>query len=145
MRIVALGILGFGILGLGLTAVSASAGSIITPETKQAPSAPSVVVLGANTSAPLAARPSPVATPSLIVLGDAPPEVADEKVAAIPRRSGPTFSPMVIRGGIVGSAFAQATAPAQPAEKASGSEPKTLRDAVTQAAGKAPALPTPLY
>jgi len=49
------------------------------------------------------ARAEPVFdTPSIIALGEPEAEISYDKVAAIPKVSGPRFSPMVIRGGIVG-------------------------------------------
>src|SRR5690606_29741849 len=73
-------------------------------------------------------EPTPTATPSIVALGTPGPKassirtmgeplpaVADETVAAIPpqRRRGPALAPLVIRGGIAGTAFA----PARPADK----------------------------
>lgn len=71
-----------------------------------------------------------LATPSIIALGEPVPDVTYEKVAAIPRkpRYGPVFNPVVIRGGIVGSAFSPAisAAPAdttsEPDQQASASD-----------------------
>ncbi len=60
-----------------------------------------------------------------------------EKVSAIPEKAGPAFDPMVIRGGIVG----HASAAAEPTATDNASKPRTLRDAVTEAAGNAPAMP----
>ncbi|TPI45483.1 hypothetical protein FJW05_18185 [Mesorhizobium sp. B2-9-1] len=87
--------------------------------------ASSIVVVGPSTSAPSivklnAIEPtklSAASTPSIIALGDPIPAVTDEKVAAIPAKSGRQQAPMIIRGGIVGGAFetpaaAKSTAPA---------------------------------
>jgi hypothetical protein len=78
---------------------------------------------------------APIETPSIIALGEPLPEVADEKVAAIPEKAklGPPSSPMVIRGGIAGGAFA----PAAPTA-ASGA-----RQAATSAKGNPPEAPKP--
>jgi hypothetical protein len=90
--------------------------------------ASSIIVLGASTSTPSVirlnaiepARLSAASTPSMIALGDPMPAVTDEKVAAIPEKSGHQLSPMIIRGGIVGGAFATpaATASAKPSAPA---------------------------
>jgi hypothetical protein len=93
---------------------------------------PSIITLGAPAPARQAvalgaqsarfAEP-PLETPSIIALGEPLPEVTFEKVAAIPRR-GPTFQPLVIRGGIAGDAFAPAIPPrdtAAPAQQAAAS------------------------
>jgi hypothetical protein len=67
-------------------------------------------------------------TPSVVALGDPLPDVTYEKVAAIPdqpkSKHGFMQNPMIIRGGIVGGAFASpapaktANAPAAPATPA---------------------------
>ncbi|MBN9547819.1 MAG: hypothetical protein J0H31_02770, partial [Alphaproteobacteria bacterium] len=89
--------------------------------------ASSIVVVGPSTSTPSVirlnaiepARLSAALTPSMIALGDPVPAVTDEKVAAIPEKSGHQPAPMIIRGGIVGSAFATpATASAKAATPA---------------------------
>ncbi|TIS30742.1 MAG: hypothetical protein E5X01_33410, partial [Mesorhizobium sp.] len=85
--------------------------------------ASSIVVLGAATSTPsivrLAAIEPGKATPSVVALGEPVPAVTDEKVAAIPEKSGQRHAqtPTIIRGGIVGGASATpaATAPAKEA------------------------------
>lgn len=82
--------------------------------------ASSIVFLGVSTSTPSVikvggAEPMKVASsPSIVALGDAQPDVTYEKVAAIPEkpRHG-NQNPMIIRGGVVGGAFA-APAPAKP-------------------------------
>ncbi|TIO91495.1 MAG: hypothetical protein E5X90_26855, partial [Mesorhizobium sp.] len=69
--------------------------------------ASSIVVLGAATSTPsivrLAAIEPGKATPSVVALGEPVPAVTDEKVAAIPEKSGQRHAqpPTIIRGGIV--------------------------------------------
>src|SRR5689334_10665236 len=92
-----------GAFGISLLAMNgmAHASSIIVvgPST----STPSVIRLNAIEPAKLSAA----TTPSVIALGDPMPAVTDEKVAAIPEKSGHHQSaPMIIRGGIVGGAFA---------------------------------------
>lgn len=90
--------------------------------------ASSILVLGASTSTPSVVRlgsPEPVkiaasTTPSIVALGDPEPDVTYEKVAAIPgeHKSGSTQPPMIIRGGVVGGAFASPAAPAKAATAA---------------------------
>jgi hypothetical protein len=99
-----------GTAAIGLLAMTgmAEASSVIT--LGAAGSTPSVVRVGALDPAKGAS------TPSVIALGE--PAVTDEKVAAIPEKSahGRTPTPMIIRGGVVGGAFATpaATAAAKP-------------------------------
>ncbi|MGX5801256.1 hypothetical protein ACWGS9_08420 [Bradyrhizobium sp. Arg314] len=103
--------------------------------------ASSIVVLGVSTSTPSVIRLnaiepallSAVSTPSMIALGDPMPAVTDEEVAAIPEKSRNQQAPMIIRGGIVGGAFAT------PAATASA-KPKTPAGAAP-ANGKSPATP----
>jgi hypothetical protein len=107
--------------------------------------ASSIVVLGVSTSTPSVirlnaiepARLSAASTPSMIALGDPMPAVTDEKVAAIPEKSGHQQAPMIIRGGVVGGAFATpaATASAKP------STPATTPAATAPANGTSPATP----
>jgi hypothetical protein len=63
-------------------------------------------------------------TPSIIALGEPAPEVTYEKVAAIPKKlkHGPMFKPLVIRGGVVGDAFAPATSAGPSAAPAAGKQ-----------------------
>lgn len=73
-------------------------------------------------------------TPSIVAMGEPWPQVTSEQVAAIPRnrRRGPDFRPLVIRGGLVGDAFAvakpdspkAAAAPTQEASASQGDEPE---------------------
>jgi|GEM_PF-1762552 len=115
-----------GAFGIGLLAMTGVA------------QASSIVALGVSTSTPSVikvkaiepARLSATSTPSIIALGDPVPAVTDEKVAAIP--SGHQPAPMIIRGGIVGGAFASpaATASAKPqtpvaTKPANGTAPAT--------------------
>jgi hypothetical protein len=89
---------------------------------------PSIITLGAPAPVMASAQDAssverPLETPSIIALGEPLPEVTFEKVAAIPRR-GPTFQPLVIRGGIAGDAFTPASPPrdtAAPAQQAAAS------------------------
>jgi hypothetical protein len=100
--------------------------------------ASSIVFLGVSTSTPSVIKvggSEPVrtaSTPSIVALGDAQPDVTYEKVAAIPEK--PRQDPMIIRGGIVGGAFA-APAPA----RASAAAPATEPTAETAPAGTATA------
>ena len=99
--------------------------------------ASSIVVLGVSKSTPSVVRVnaiaklSAVSSPSMIALGDPVPAVTDEKVAAIPTGHQPAT--MIIRGGVVGSAFSTpaATASAKP----------TAPAAAAPANGTAPATP----
>ncbi|WP_246677922.1 hypothetical protein [Mesorhizobium sp. B2-7-2] len=99
----------FGISLLGMHgAAHASSIVVVGPST----STPSIVKLNAIEPTKLSAA----STPSMIALGDPMPAVTNEKVAAIPAKSGHQQAPMIIRGGIVGGAFetpaAKPTAPA---------------------------------
>lgn len=62
--------------------------------------------------------------PSIVAMGEPWPEVTNEQVAAIPRsrRRGPKFQPLVIRGGLVGDAFALAKPDSTKAAAASTQE-----------------------
>ena len=85
--------------------------------------ASSIVILGVSKSTPSVikvggAEPVKIASsPSIVAVGDAQPDVTYEKVAAIPEKPRHGQAPMIIRGGIVGGAFA-APAPAKPAATA---------------------------
>ncbi|CDX18376.1 conserved exported hypothetical protein [Mesorhizobium sp. ORS 3324] len=113
-----------GAIGIGLLATTGLA------------QASSIVVLGPATSTPSVVRLAAVgqisaaSTPSIVALGDPVPAVTDEKVAAIPEKSGHAQTPTIIRGGVVGGAFATpaATAAAKattPATPANGTAPAT--------------------
>ncbi len=108
-------VVALGVLGLGLMPGGAWASSILM----------------------LGDTPTPAPTPSIVMFGETVPAVTGEKVSAIPEKAGPAFDPMVIRGGIVG----HASAAAEPTATDNASKPRTLRDAVTEAAGNAPAMP----
>ncbi|WP_189475845.1 hypothetical protein [Mesorhizobium sp. M2A.F.Ca.ET.043.05.1.1] len=122
----------FGAFGIGLLAMNGAA------------HASSIVVLGVSTSTPSVvrleaidpAKLSALSAPSMIALGDPVPAVTDEKVAAIPERFGHQPAPMIIRGGIVGGAFATpaATAAAKPTAPATTT-------AAAPANGTSPATP----
>lgn len=76
--------------------------------------------------------------PSVIAMGEPAPAVTYEKVAAIPNKKlhGPRFKPLVIRGGIVGDAFA----PAEP--KTFAAAPKGVEQARASASpNDSPAAP----
>ncbi|RWL75861.1 MAG: hypothetical protein EOR67_30670 [Mesorhizobium sp.] len=121
-----------GAFGIGLLAMNGAA------------HASSIVVLGVSTSTPSVvrldaidpAKLSALSAPSMIALGDPVPAVTDEKVAAIPEKSGHQPAPMIIRGGIVGGAFATpaATAAARPTAPATTT-------AAAPANGTSPATP----
>ncbi|MDX8524388.1 hypothetical protein RFM68_07710 [Mesorhizobium sp. MSK_1335] len=97
-----------GAFGIGLLAMSgvahASSFIVVGPST----STPSFIKLNAIEPAKLSAA----SAPSMIALGDPAPAVTEEKVAAIPEKSGHQQAPMIIRGGIVGGAFATPAATA---------------------------------
>ncbi|MER8985062.1 hypothetical protein [Mesorhizobium sp. M0843] len=90
--------------------------------------ASSIVFLGVSTSTPSVIKvggSEPVriaSSPSIVALGDAQPDVTYEKVAAIPEKPRHGQDPMIIRGGIVGGAFA-ARAPARARAAAPATEP----------------------
>jgi hypothetical protein len=121
-----------GAFGIGLLAMNgvAHASSILMLGIST--STPSVVKLDAIDPAKLSA----LSAPSVIAFGDPMPAVTDEKVAAIPEKSGHQPAPMIIRGGIVGGAFATpaATASAKPATPATAT-------AAAPANGTSPATP----
>ncbi|MES0094025.1 hypothetical protein [Mesorhizobium sp. M0030] len=102
--------------------------------------ASSIVFLGVSTSTPSVIKvggSEPVrtaSTPSIVALGDAQPDVTYEEVAAIPQKPRHGQDPMIIRGGIVGGAFA-APAPT----RASAAAPATEPTAETAPAGTATA------
>jgi hypothetical protein len=81
-------------------------------------------------------------TPSIIALGEPAPEITYEKVAAIPQkqRHGPMFKPLVIRGGVVGDAFAPASA--GPSTDTSTSTQNTSSQAAASG-GQSPSAPPP--
>lgn len=90
--------------------------------------ASSILVLGASTTTPSVIKlgaPEPMkiaSAPSIVALGEAVPDVTNEKVAAIPEKPH-MQSPMIIRGGIVGGAFATpAAAPAKATAAAPAAE-----------------------
>lgn len=92
-----------------------------------------------------ASRPA-MPTPSIIALGEPLPQVTNEKVAAIPQKSkhGPASSPMVIRGGISGSAFAPATpAPAAASSPARQTATSARRKPPEKPERREPAQPSP--
>ena len=114
----------------------AQASSFVTPEALPEPIGPSFVVLGETTAAgtlqvqendaasgaALSVEMLPMpsfsimgeaassSTPSIVALGEPAAGIAYDEVAAIPQpaqKSGRVMMPMIIRGGIVGDAFAQ--------------------------------------
>ncbi|MDG4876576.1 hypothetical protein P9273_15885 [Mesorhizobium sp. WSM4935] len=121
-----------GAFGISLLAMNGAAHAssivVVGPPT----STPSVIRLNAIEPAKL----SSASTPSMVALGDPVPAVTDEKVAAIPEKSGHHQAPMIIRGGVVGGAFATpaAAAAAKPATPAT-------TPAAAPANGTSPATP----
>ncbi|MGX5846421.1 hypothetical protein ACWGTO_05010 [Mesorhizobium sp. PL10] len=120
-----------GALGFTLAAVTGGA------------QASSIVFLGVSTSTPSVIKvgtPEPMkvaSSPSIVALGDAQPDVTYEKVAAIPEKPRHGQGPMIIRGGIVGGAFAAPT-PAK-ANAAAAPAAETKPGAETAPAGTATA------
>ncbi|MER8406048.1 hypothetical protein NKH16_15045 [Mesorhizobium sp. M1307] len=119
-----------GALGLAFMAGTAQASSLVF--LGQTTATPSVVNAGALERAK---------TPSIVALGEKLPDVnenvADEKVAAIPSQPSHGFdgSPMIIRGGIVGDAFAT---PAPKAAPATAAAPAADSKADPKVASKTP-------
>jgi hypothetical protein len=114
-------------LGVGLLATAGGA------------QASSIVVLGVSTSTPSVIRlgAPESSTPSVVAFGEPAPDVTDEKVAAIPEKSehhGFMPSPMIIRGGVVGGAFA--TPAATPAKATAAAAPAAAADTKSPADGK---------
>ena len=110
------------VLFLGTAMGGAQASSFHVPEAMTEAIGPSMIVIGAaqppasgaqssfgSVQAPGAA----VLSPSIIALGE--PALDVEKVAAIPaaaeKKTPPQLSPMVIRGGLAGDAFATPAVP----------------------------------
>ncbi|UVK41723.1 hypothetical protein LHFGNBLO_005452 [Mesorhizobium sp. AR10] len=131
-----------GALGLTLAAMTGGA------------QASSIVILGASTTTPSVVTlgtPEPMkiaasTTPSIVALGDPVPDVTYENVAAIPDKPkssrGSKQSPMIIRGGIVGGAFAspasaKATAAAPAAVDTKPADETKPAGTATAAAGEA--------
>jgi hypothetical protein len=107
-----------GAVGLTLAAGGAQASSFVVPGAPS--STPSVVRLGAPDPVAESTKAGQISqTPSIVALGEPVPDVTYEKVAAIPSQPEPkhdfTQSPMIIRGGIVGDAFATPAPRAAPA------------------------------
>ena len=100
---------------------------------------PSIVTLGASSVSPsimTAGTADPAAARSIVALGNSAPGIAYDNVAAIgdePQKFShrPNTTPLVIRGGIVGEAFARDT----------GSAPSPAAD---PSAGAPEAAPTPV-
>lgn len=123
-------------LAATLTAAPASASSFAFVEEASPTATPSIVALG--TAGPQ--------TSSIIRIGEPLPAVANDKVAAIPakRRRGPSLAPLVIRGGVVGTAFAPARPSGKAAEPAATTEPNEQASASqNEAAGKPPVPDAP--
>jgi hypothetical protein len=103
-----------GALGVVAMAGGAQASSIVVLGASK--STPSIVKLGALEPAMISLS----STPSIVALGEPLPDVSTERVAAIPHQPasnrGFKPGPMIIRGGIVGGAFATPTPSATPAK-----------------------------
>ncbi|MER9060688.1 hypothetical protein [Mesorhizobium sp. M0933] len=106
--------------------------------------ASSLVFVGQTTATPSVVSSSAVEgakTPSIVALGEKLPNVnenvTEEKVAAIPSQPSHGFagSPMIIRGGIVGDAFAT---PAPKAAPATAAAPAADSKADPKVASKTP-------
>jgi hypothetical protein len=110
-----------GALGLTVAAGTAQASSFVVPGAPS--STPSVVRLGAPEPVKMAGSSS---TPSIVALGEPLPDVAYEKVSAIPSQPKHDFvqSPMIIRGGIVGDAFTKPAPDAAPAAATAAAAPR---------------------
>ncbi|RWL16187.1 MULTISPECIES: hypothetical protein [Mesorhizobium] len=134
-----------GALGLTLAAGGAHASSFVV---LGAPSStPSVVKLGAPEPVKVAGSSS---APSIVALGDPVPDVTYEKVAAIPSQPKPKHdfmqSPMIIRGGIVGDAFAKpapSAAPAATTAAAPGAATRSDKKITATNSPPEPATPQP--
>ncbi|RVA79515.1 hypothetical protein [Mesorhizobium sp. M7A.F.Ca.CA.001.11.2.1] len=117
---------------LAVAAGEAQASSLVFPGTPS--STPSIVRIGAPNQPGTVDAVNTSDARSVMAVGEAPPDVTDEKVAAIPDKpaTGHGFQPgpMVIRGGVTGPDF---PAPAPTAAPATGAAP---------AAGTAPATAT---
>jgi hypothetical protein len=124
-------------LAATLTAGAASASSFAVVEGSSSSATPSIVTLGTAGQQ----------TPSILSMGEPLPAVANEKVAAIPsqRRHGrPAPAPLVIRGGVAGSAFAPARPAEKTAESAAIAQPNEQASATQgDAAGQTAAPDTP--
>lgn len=131
-----------GALGLTLAAGGAQASSFVV--LGAASSTPSVVRLGAPEPVKVTESSS---TPSIVALGEPVPDVAYEKVAAIPSQPKHDFmqSPMIIRGGIVGDAFATPAPSAAPAATTAAAAPGagTISDKKITTTNSEPATPQP--
>ncbi|MER8438425.1 hypothetical protein NKH36_29235 [Mesorhizobium sp. M1312] len=130
-----------GALGLTLAAGGAKASSFVV---LSAPSStPSVIRLGAPEPVKVAESSS---TPSIVALGEPVPDVTYEKVAAIPSQPKPKHdfmqSPMIIRGGIVGDAFAKPAPSAAPAA-APGAATRSDKKITATNSPPEPATPQP--
>ncbi|TIS54404.1 MAG: hypothetical protein E5W91_26975 [Mesorhizobium sp.] len=117
--------------------------------------ASSLVVLGVSKTTPSVVRlgSAEPAGPSIMALGEELPDVTDETVAAIPDKPEPKHgfmqNPMIIRGGIVGGAFASPAPAAAPvkaiaaAAPAADGKPAATATASNSAPEPEPAAPQP--
>jgi hypothetical protein len=146
------------VVAAALAAGEAQASSVLVlpaPDTNITASMVAIPALPAGTESAAIVYPKETeiasgADSSLVALGE--PPVTDEKVAAIEeKRSGPLSTPMVIRGGVVGDAFApakaaapvEATAPAdempEPQTASAPAEPLPVREPAVSEGASAPA------
>lgn len=139
-----------GALGLTLAAGGAQASSFVVLGAST--STPSVVTLSAPESAKAAeSTKAGSSTPSIVALGKPVPDVTYEKVAAIPSQPRPKHdfrqSPMIIRGGIVGDAFAKPAPLAAPtattAAAAPGAGTRSDKKITAPNSSSEPATPQP--
>ncbi|CAN7653509.1 hypothetical protein [Mesorhizobium sp. LjRoot246] len=125
------------LMGIVLAAVTggAQASSLVFPGAPS--STPSIVRIGAPSQPKTADAVNASDPKSVVAIGEAQPDVTDEKVAAIPdkpeARHGFQSGPMVIRGGVTGPDF---PAPAPTAAPETGAAPAAE---TAPAAGSAPA------
>lgn len=137
-----------GALGLTLAAGGAQASSLVVLGAST--STPSVVTLSAPEPAKAAeSTKAGSSTPSIVALGKPVPDVTYEKVAAIPSQPRPKHdfrqSPMIIRGGIVGDAFATPAPSPAPAATTAAAAPAagSRSDKETTATNREPETPQP--
>ncbi|TIW88623.1 MAG: hypothetical protein E5V59_25660 [Mesorhizobium sp.] len=135
------------LMGIILAAATggAQASSLVFPGVPS--STPSIVRIGAPSQPKTADAVNASDAKSVVAIGEAQPDVTDEKVAAIPDKPetshGFQQSPMVIRGGVPGPDF---PAPAPTAAPATGAAPATETAPATASAapsGNAEAQSTP--
>jgi len=128
-----------GALGIILAAITggAQASSLVFPD--EPSSLPSIIKLDDARKLDTADTAKANNARSIVALGEPLPDVTYEKVSAIPgepeARHGFPQSPMIIRGGVVGSAF---SAPTPSAAKATAAAPAKATAPATATASAAP-------